>query len=94
MVRPFYIMNVKLLQIILPTYKYMETTIIAYTGLVTSIAGIIYGMINHKRIRSHCCGKVIVASIDIEATTPPVKIEPKDCAEQIEQNETKDLPAN
>jgi len=43
-------------------------------GLATAftvVAGIIYKAINHKRIRSECCGKKIVASIDIEETTPP-----------------------
>ena len=31
----------------------------------------LYLTINHKRIRSDCCGKKLVASIDIEETTPP-----------------------
>ena len=31
----------------------------------------LYHAINHKRIRSNCCGKKLVASIDIEETTPP-----------------------
>jgi len=31
----------------------------------------IYLGINHKRIRRNCCGKKLVASIDIEETTPP-----------------------
>ena len=35
----------------------------------------IYNLINHKRIRSKCCGKDIEASVDIEATSP--KNEPK-----------------
>ncbi len=31
----------------------------------------VYTLINHRRIRSKCCGKEIEASVDIEATTPP-----------------------
>ena len=30
----------------------------------------IYNTINHKRIRSTCCGQHIEASVDIEDTTP------------------------
>lgn len=43
-------------------------------GLATAftvVAGIIYKAVNHKRIRSDCCGKKMSASIDIEETTPP-----------------------
>ena len=28
-------------------------------------------LINHKRVRSKCCGKVAEASLDVENTTPP-----------------------
>ena len=31
----------------------------------------IYLVVNHKRIRSNCCGTKLEASIDIEETTPP-----------------------
>jgi hypothetical protein len=34
----------------------------------------VYLAVNHHRIRSNCCGKEIVASIDIEKTTPPPDI--------------------
>ena len=30
----------------------------------------VYNTLNHKRIRSKCCGKDIEASVDIEETTP------------------------
>jgi hypothetical protein len=30
----------------------------------------LYQNINHHRIRSNCCGKLLVASVDIEETTP------------------------
>jgi len=35
--------------------------------------GILYKVlteINHRRIRSNCCGKLFTASIDVETTTP------------------------
>jgi hypothetical protein len=34
----------------------------------------VYLAVNHHRVRSNCCGKEIVASIDIEKTTPPPDI--------------------
>ena len=36
-----------------------------------SVLTAVVGVINHKRIRSNCCGKIAEASIDIENTTPP-----------------------
>jgi hypothetical protein len=36
-----------------------------------AIAYRVYLAINHHRVRSNCCGKQLVASIDIETTTPP-----------------------
>jgi hypothetical protein len=35
----------------------------------------IYKTVNHRRIRSRCCGHDLDASVDIDETTP--KIEPK-----------------
>ena len=52
----------------------MNNDSLTTAGLATGftvVAGILYKAINHKRIRSNCCGKKIVASIDIEETTPP-----------------------
>ena len=48
-----------------------DSGIIAIAGLVLSLATAVVGAINHKRIRSSCCGKEAEASIDIEETTPP-----------------------
>jgi len=31
-------------------------------------------IVNHKRIRSTCCGKEMDTSLDIEETTPPAKL--------------------
>ncbi len=42
-------------------------------AVIISVGGTIIGILNHKRIRSNCCGKDVTASIDIESTTPPVR---------------------
>lgn len=39
------------------------------TGLFISLVGIIYSAINHKHIKSNCCGRKIEFSIDIDSTT-------------------------
>lgn len=44
-------------------------------GLFFSIAGIIYSAVNHKHIKSRCCGKVYDVSVDI-GNTSTAKIEP------------------
>ena len=54
----------------------MDTSsVLATSALVLSVGGSIIAVINHKRIRSSCCGKKIDVSLDIENTTPP-KIHP------------------
>jgi hypothetical protein len=50
------------------------TAVVGYCSLVLSIGTIVLGVINHKRIRSSCCGHKIDVSLDVENTTPP-KIE-------------------
>jgi hypothetical protein len=49
------------------------TSAIALCGLVISGITTAIGIINHKRIRSNCCGKSVDMSVDIESTTPPTK---------------------
>lgn len=39
------------------------------TGLFLSIMGIIYSAINHKHIKSRCCGKEYDMSVDIGTTS-------------------------
>jgi len=51
--------------------------IIAIVGLIISVGGSALAVLNHKRLRSTCCGKKIEASIDIEETTPPTSLPPK-----------------
>jgi len=51
----------------------METTqSIAVTTLITSLVSLFGYLIkiNHRRIRSKCCNKPCVTSIDVEETTP------------------------
>jgi len=51
-----------------------ENNIMSLIALIVSVGGIVLGIINHKRIRSKCGDKVIEASIDIENTSPELKI--------------------
>jgi hypothetical protein len=56
----------------------MDTTnILGLSGFGISILGILYTAVNHKRIRSNCCGKHLEASLDVENTTPPRPLEIK-----------------
>ena len=46
------------------------TQIIGILGFIISMVTTFIGVINHKRIKSTCCGRNVSASIDIENTTP------------------------
>jgi len=48
-------------------------TALGGTGLFVSIAGIVYSAINHKHIKSKCCGKDYDFSIDIDSTENEAK---------------------
>lgn len=48
-----------------------ENNVLSVIAIVISVGSAILGVINHRRIRSHCCGKDLVASLDVETTTPP-----------------------
>jgi membrane protein involved in colicin uptake len=48
-------------------------TALGGTGLFVSIAGIIYSAINHKHIKSTCCGRKFDFSIDIDSTENEAK---------------------
>lgn len=48
-----------------------DTEVFSIIALALSIASAIITAINHKRIRSNCCGRIAVLGIDIETTTPP-----------------------
>lgn len=51
-----------------------ESYALTITALVISIGGIVIGVVNHKRIKSSCCGVKTEVSLDIEQTSP--KYEP------------------
>jgi hypothetical protein len=42
-----------------------------YVALAVALLSSIVGIVNHKRIRSNCCGAKSEVSLDIETTTPP-----------------------
>jgi hypothetical protein len=47
------------------------TNIIAYVAFISGLGSGVYTALNHRRIRSSCCGRKMEASLDIEQTTPP-----------------------
>lgn len=57
-------------------------------GIVITVVGIVYGAINHKRLRSNCCGRKIDISVDIDTTSPSpirhVNVKPRQEDENVE----------
>ena len=53
-------------------------SVAAYVSIALSIGAIVLGVINHKRIRSSCCGKEASVSLDIENTSPTTTRAPKE----------------
>jgi hypothetical protein len=49
------------------------TSILSYIGVALGVGSTLLAGINHRRVRSSCCGLKTDVSIDIEDTTPPVK---------------------
>ena len=47
-----------------------ETNILAWVAIVISIGSVVIGVINHRRVRSNCCGKTASVSLDIDNTSP------------------------
>jgi hypothetical protein len=60
--------------------------ILSIVAVIGSVLSIVCGVINHKRLRSNCNGNEIVASLDIDNTTPPKKE-----LEQIKEERKQDL---
>ena len=50
--------------------------ILGAVGIAVSVLTAVVGIINHKRVRSSCCGKSGEVSLDIESTTPPTAKNP------------------
>jgi len=48
-----------------------SNAILSIAAIVVSLGATVLSIINHKRIRSNCCGRTLQASIDVESTTPP-----------------------
>ena len=48
----------------------ISTQIVSYIALAIAIGGMVCGVINHRRIRSNCFGRITTVSLDIDATTP------------------------
>jgi len=67
------------------------------SGLVFSILGIVYSAVNHKHIKSKCCGKEYDISIDIESTEDTKERETKEKeakeAKEKEEKEAKEKEA-
>lgn len=49
----------------------MDSQFLSIISLTVSILTGVIAIINHKRIRSTCCGTKLETSLDIESTTPP-----------------------
>ena len=45
-----------------------QSGILGILALAVSIGTVVIGIINHKRIRSRCCGRKVEVSVDIEST--------------------------
>jgi hypothetical protein len=59
----------------------MDTNILAggATGsALIVLAGLIYKLLNHKKITSRCCGRSLEVALDIDDTTPKNVILKKD----------------
>jgi hypothetical protein len=46
------------------------------SALIVSIVGTVIAAINHKKIRSNCCGRKVEMSIDIQDTTNSPSVRP------------------
>jgi len=46
------------------------SNILSIIGIVVSVGGALFTVINHKRCRSNCFGKKLELSIDVDQTQP------------------------
>lgn len=60
--------------------------LLTYIAIATSIGSVVLGIINHKQIRSRCCGRSASVSLDIDSTTPTTQ-EP-----MLKGSDTKNTP--
>ena len=68
--------------------NYASGGIGAVTVFVLGLTGWIYRTVNHKRIRSSCCGRKMEVSVDVEETTPTNRID-AETAKRKEISESK-----
>lgn len=47
-----------------------NSNILAWVALVLSVGSVVIGVVNHRRVRSNCCGKTASVSLDIDNTSP------------------------
>jgi hypothetical protein len=47
------------------------TSVLSYIGVALGLGSTLFTAINHRRVRSTCCGVTTVSSLDVESTTPP-----------------------
>lgn len=57
--------------------SYASGGIGASVVLALGLAYRVYVAVNHHRVRSNCCGKELVVSVDVEKTTPPAQLKIK-----------------
>jgi hypothetical protein len=57
--------------------SYASGGIGAGTVVALGILYRVYLAVNHHRVRSNCCGKEVVVSVDVEETTPPTVLKIK-----------------
>ena len=50
------------------------SSILGIVAIIVSVGTTIIGIINHKRLRSKCCGRKIELELDIETTKPGVVV--------------------
>ena len=62
--------------------NYTSGGIGASAVLALGLAYRVYMAVNHHRVRSNCCGKELVVSVDVEKTTPPAELKIKVPAEK------------
>ena len=65
------------------------TSILAMSALVLSVANTVLHAINHKRIRSECCGRKADISFDLENTTPKLPAQESFVEKKQSQEESK-----
>ena len=48
--------------------------IMIYVSIVISISAMVINLVNHKKLRSGCCGKNLTMSLDIDNTSPLIRV--------------------